>query len=80
MKKEKSKKAKGRPDEDLFGNTDDIFGDIPAAKPKSPKPKKKKKKVEQSAATASAVVVTAGDVEQALGDPDEESKPLALYT
>ena len=46
----KSKKPKGRSDEDLFGNTDDIFGDLPAAaKTKSPKAKtKKKKKVEQS--------------------------------
>ena len=41
--KSKKKKAKGRPDEDLFGNTDDIFGDIPAPKPKAPKGKKKKK-------------------------------------
>lgn len=36
------KKHKERTDEELFGNTDDIFGDLPA-NPKSPKPKKKKK-------------------------------------
>lgn len=42
--KKKTKTAKGRPDEDLFGNTDDIFGDLPPATGKSPKPKKKKKK------------------------------------
>ena len=46
-KKEKSKKPKGRSDEEAFGNTDEIFGDLPAAaKTKSPKAKKKKK-VEQ---------------------------------
>ena len=30
-KKVKSKKPKGRSDEDVFGNTDDTFGDLPAA-------------------------------------------------
>ena len=39
----KKTKSKGRPDEDLFGNTDDIFGDIPESKPKVSKTKKKKK-------------------------------------
>ena len=46
--KEKRKKPKAQSDEDLFGNTDYIFGDLPAAaKTKPPKTKKKKKKVEQ---------------------------------
>lgn len=35
------KKPKERSDDDLFGNTDDIFGDLPAT---SPKPRKAKKK------------------------------------
>ena len=67
----KNKKPKGRSDEDLFGNTDDIFGDLPAAtKTKSPKAKtKKKKKVEQSTTTAAA---TAPE-----GAP-EESKSLSI--
>ena len=43
------KKTKGRPDEDLFGNTDDIFGDIPASKPKVTKTKKKKKTTTKTA-------------------------------
>ena len=48
--KKKSKATKGgRPDEDLFGNTDDIFGDLPAPTGKSPKPKKKKKKTTSTA-------------------------------
>ena len=65
-KKEKSKKSKGRSDEDLFGNTDDIFGDLPAAaKPKSPKTKKKKKKVEQST-TVSATKATEGAAEESM--------------
>ena len=60
----KSKKPKGRSDEDLFGNTDDIFGDLPAAaKTKSPKPKKKKKKVEQST-TATATTAPEGAAEE----------------
>lgn len=37
------KKTVGRPDEDLFGDTNDIFGDIPESKPKAAKAKKKKK-------------------------------------
>lgn len=41
----KVKKTKGCPDEDLFGNTDDIFGDLPVETGKSPKPKRTKKKV-----------------------------------
>ena len=44
----KAKKAKGRPDEDLFGDTTDIFGDISATKAEKPK-KKKKKKIDTSA-------------------------------
>lgn len=36
-------KKKGRTDDELFGNTDDIFGDIPV-KAKSPKVKRGKKK------------------------------------
>ena len=57
-KKEKTKKPKGRTDEELFGNTDDIFGDLPpAATTKNPKTKKKKKKtVEQSVTAATAVM------------------------
>ena len=43
-KKATKKKTKGRTDDELFGNTDDIFGDIPASTGKSPKTKKKKKK------------------------------------
>ena len=43
-KKSPKKKPKGRTDEELFGNTDDIFGDIPPSTGKSPKTKKKKKK------------------------------------
>ena len=39
--KPKTAKHKGRTDEELFGNTNDIFGDIPAAKPKATKKKKK---------------------------------------
>lgn len=50
--KKKTKKAKGkakvRPDEDLFGDTDDIFGGI-ETKPKSPKTVKKKKKTTAAA-------------------------------
>ena len=66
----KSKKPKGRSDEDLFGNTDDIFGDLPAAaKTKSPKAKKKKKKVEQST-TAAATTAPEGAA--------EESKSLSI--
>ena len=50
-KKKKSikKKTKGRTDDELFGNTDDIFGDIPASTGKSPKTKKKKKKTTAAA-------------------------------
>ena len=43
-KKKKKKSAnKGPTDEQLFGNTDDIFGGIPEAKQTTPKTKKKKK-------------------------------------
>ncbi len=42
-KSKKVKKAKARPDDDLFGNTDDIFGDVPT-NPTSPKPRKTKSK------------------------------------
>ena len=49
------KKAKGRADEDLFGNTDDIFGDLPASKPKGvTKGKKSKKKTGATTKTATA--------------------------
>ena len=41
--KPKTAKHKERTDEELFGNTNDIFGDIPSAKPKATKKKKKKK-------------------------------------
>jgi len=55
-KKEKTKKPKGQTDEELFGNTDDIFGDLPpAATTKSPKTKKKKKTMEQSVTATTAV-------------------------
>ena len=47
----KVKKTKGRPDEDLFGNTDDIFGDLPVETSKSPKPKRTKKKVTEDPKT-----------------------------
>ena len=39
----KKKKAKGPTDEQLFGNTDDVFGGVPEGKPKATKTKKKKK-------------------------------------
>lgn len=39
--KPKTARHKGRTDDELFGNTDDVFGDIPAAKPKAGKKKKK---------------------------------------
>ncbi len=39
----KTKKVKGRPDEDLFGNTDDIFSSVPDSVPKKTTTKKKKK-------------------------------------
>ena len=42
-KKKKKTANKGPTDEQLFGNTDDIFGGIPEAKQKTPKTKKKKK-------------------------------------
>ena len=54
----KKKKKKGPTDEQLFGDTDHIFGDVPEAKPKAVKTKKKKKKpsgegaVEGDSATA----------------------------
>lgn len=65
--KKKSKKPKGRTDEDLFGNTDDIFGDLPAAaKTKSPKTKKKKKKVEQSTTAATAAPEGAAEESKSL--------------
>ena len=52
------RRTKSWSDEDLFGNTDNIFGDLPAAvktkSPKTKKKKKKKKKVEQST-TATAI-------------------------
>ena len=48
-KKSTKKKTKGRTDDELFGNTDDIFGDIPAPTGKSPKTKKKKKKTTAAA-------------------------------
>ena len=47
----KVKKTKGRPDEDLFGNTDDIFGDLPVEISKSPKTKRTKKKVTEDPKT-----------------------------
>ena len=62
-KKKVVKKAKGRPDEDLFGNTDDIFGAVPDEQPISAKPKKKKKKVE----------ATGGDVGGATPDKGTEA-------
>ena len=49
VKKKKKNVNKGPTDEQLFGNTDDIFGDIPEAKPKSPKTKKKKKATGETA-------------------------------
>ena len=55
-KKKSTKKTKGRTDDELLGNTDDIFGDIPASTGKSPKTKKKKKKT-----TASAPWVKGGE-------------------
>ena len=42
--KQKRSKPKNRTDEELFGNTDDIFGDVPS-KQKQPKSKKTKKKL-----------------------------------
>ncbi len=41
-KVKKTKKAKGRPDEDLFGNTDDIFSGVPDSVPKKMTKKKKR--------------------------------------
>ena len=51
-KKKKKVPSKGRTDEELFGNHDDIFGGLPEAKAKSPKVKKKKKKTESGAVGA----------------------------
>ena len=42
-KKATKKVTKGRTDEEIFGNTDDIFGDVPDAQPKKTTKKKKKK-------------------------------------
>ena len=48
-KKKRKVPSKGRTDEELFGNHDDIFGGLPEPKAKSPKVKKKKKKAESMA-------------------------------
>lgn len=56
-KKPKKAKAKGRSDEDLFGNTDDIFGDIPT-KPKTAKGKKKKKTTTKTVEVKEGVATT----------------------
>ena len=62
VKKKKKAVNKGPTDEQLFGNTDDIFGDIPEGKPKSPKVKKKKKKMETAAvSTEDGDAETAGE-------------------
>ena len=56
--KQKAKKAKpkGRTDEELFGNTDDIFGGIPS-KPKAAKAKKTKKKAKTEAGEGATAAV-----------------------
>jgi hypothetical protein len=66
-KKKKKKSAnKGPTDEQLFGNTDDIFGGIPEAKQTTPKTKKKKK------ASGEAAVV--GDTHADTGETEEKKK------
>ena len=65
MKKKKKTVNKGPTDDQLFGNTDDIFGNVPEAKPKSTKIKKKKKKSGQSVGEATgddATPVTASEI------------------
>ena len=77
-KKEKTKKPKGRTDEELFGNTDDIFGDLPpAATTKSPKTKKKKKKTVEQSVTA-ATAVTDGATEESKSFKYEVIERLTL--
>ena len=48
---------KGRPDEDLFGNTDDIFAGVEVA-PKKTTTKKKKKKATATDTAGSAAAST----------------------
>jgi hypothetical protein len=60
---------KGPTDEQLFGNTDDIFGDVPEGTQKSPKVKKKKKKK-----TEAVSVGADGAVDTATGDTGEKKK------
>ena len=73
VKKKVVKKAKGRPDEDLFGNTDDIFGDVPDQSTAA-KPKKKKKKAEAISGDAAAGGATA-DVTTEVGGGGPISGP-----
>lgn len=63
-KRTKRPKAKGRPDEDLFGNTDDIFSEVPNAEPKKTVKKKKKKVVSttEEAADGEGTVSTTCEV------------------
>ena len=67
-KMKKPRKTKGRPDEDLFGNTDDIFAGLPDAEPKRTAKKKKKKKTttEAEAATATEVASDKGTISHGL--------------
>lgn len=51
---------KGRSDEDLFGNTDDIFGETPDQS-KAAKPKKKKKKADAAGGDDGAAPVAGGN-------------------
>ena len=58
--KPKKAKPKGRTDEELFGNTDDIFGGIPS-KPKQAKAKKTKKKAKGDSGEAAAATNDTGE-------------------
>ena len=60
-KVKKTKKDKGRTDEELFGNTDDIFASVPENMPKK-KVTKKKKKTAATGEGAKAGEAAAGEV------------------
>lgn len=70
-KKKAVKKVKGRSDEDLFGNTDDIFGDTPDQSTAA-KPKKKKKKANAADGDVDTPVAGVDDLHKA-GTQDVEN-------
>lgn len=78
-KVKKVKKDKGRTDEELFGNTDDIFASVPDNIPKKTTTKKKKKKTATSTAAAAAAAGGGGGAEA--GDtPTGERMPIMCYS